>query len=382
MSAPRARWVGWALNGALLVTTLAIGIAVGEVVLRKTVFDPTQSYIRTPGWTIAVRHNDLLPFVDRDHTISINRLGLRGEVPPPSASPKIAVFGGSTTEDWVLEDSATWVKRFEAALADCVPQVWAGNFGKGGVNARHHLLQIPEILPYMPKLDRFVVLMGLNDFLFDLRIHHPFELPENWWRDQALMYVAGQEGQSAVVAGVVRLYRMLTRSKSQVPASDFGHYQKWLRDAYAKVRDDQWVDELPDLTEHLTGYRDTIRKLKQAADRAGAEILFVTQPFLWSDNMSDEAKAQIFAGFIGAQMTDPATRWYTVPALEKGLAAYNETLLETCRADGLTCFDLAGALEKRAEYYYDEFHFSGRGADAVGRLVAGKMRALPGVCTR
>lgn len=139
---------------------MAIGLAVGEVVLRKTVFDPTQSYIRTPGWTIAVRHNDLPPFVDRDHTILINRLGLRGEVPPPSASPKIAVFGGSTTEDWVLEDSAIWVKRFEAALADCAPQVWAGNFGKGGVNARHHLLQIPEILPYMPKLDRFVVLMG------------------------------------------------------------------------------------------------------------------------------------------------------------------------------------------------------------------------------
>lgn len=45
------------------------------------------------------------------------------------------------------------------------------------------------------------------------------------------MYVAGQEGRSVVLAGVARLYQVLTRSKSQVPASDFRHYQKWLRDA-------------------------------------------------------------------------------------------------------------------------------------------------------
>jgi hypothetical protein len=61
------------------------------------------------------------------------------------------------------------------------PNVWTGNF----VNARHHLIQFPEVVKYAPHIDMFVVLLGLNDFLCDLHIHHALVTPAaDWWRQR------------------------------------------------------------------------------------------------------------------------------------------------------------------------------------------------------
>ena len=172
------------LNEVLLTILVSIlCLATLELLLRSFVFDPNASYIRTPGWRMHVRTNGLLPKakVPEDHTIIVNRLGIRGATPAFGAGPKIAVLGGSTVEDWVLSERNTWPQQLAMNLSDCAPKAWVANLGKSGVNARHHLLQLPEVEKYMPKFDMFVVLMGLNDFLYDLHIHHPLETPDGWW---------------------------------------------------------------------------------------------------------------------------------------------------------------------------------------------------------
>ncbi len=360
---------------ASIAIVVLVSLVALEFLARTFIFDPTQAYIRTPGWRMIVRTNDLLPHVTGDHVITINELGLRGEPPRRGANPLIAVLGGSTTEDWVLPDERTWPKQLEASIRSCSPRAWAGNLGKGGVNARHHLIQLPEIMKYMPEFDTYVVLLGLNDFLFDLRIHHPFELPKDWWRQQALMSDAGDEGRIALVAIAKRLYKIYSESKKHPPpASDFGHYQDSLRAAYRKVRPEQWVDEMPDLTKHLAAYRDTILRLKAFADSRGKPIYFVSQPFLWSDHMNEVAQKQIYAGFIGSDMNSPQTKWYTPRALERGLDAYNKTLMETCRERDLICVDAASALPREPEYFYDEFHFSTAGAARIGEIVGNAIK--------
>jgi len=355
----------------LLAAMIVLCVGILELLLRTFVFDPNAAYIRIPGWAMNVRTNGLLPHVSGDYVIKVNRLGIRGETPAFGAAPKIAVLGGSTVEDWVLPDNKTWAQQLATQLRHCAPDIWVANLGKGGVNARHHLIQLPETEKYMPRFDMFVVLVGLNDFLFDLRIHHPLVILEDWWRRQAFMYDHSDEGSFAIIAIGKRLYRrFVTERKNAGAISDFGYYQKHLRDAYTKVTREQWVTSMPDLKEYLDTYRKTISALKAYADTYGAPIVFVTQPYVWSNNMPAETRAQIYAGFIGADIDSPRTKWYTPAALEKGLSAYNAALLDKCTTDHLLCVDAAGKLPKEAKFFYDEFHFSERGAAELGRIVA------------
>ena len=364
----------------LTLASLAIALLAAEWLCRRFIFDPTAAYTFTPGWSMTVRLNDLIPLVHEDHVINVNNFGIRGEAPSLISTPRIVVFGGSPVEDWVLPDRQTWVQQLAQNLRPCAPNVWTGNFGKAGVNARHHLIQFPEIVKYMPHIDMFVVLLGLNDFLFDLHIHHQFVTPVNWWRKQALMYDHGDEGNSALLALATRFYRNWSNPPSEsARISDFGHYQKMLRDTYAKVTEQQWVHELPDLSSHLDTYRQTISRLKQLADAYGAPIVFVTQPYVWSDTMSEDTREKIYAGFIGPDLQSPKTKWYTSEALRRGISAYNATLLDKCRSDGLSCVDGARLLQGHENYFYDDFHFSSQGAAAMGAIVADHVKkSLPG----
>ncbi len=346
-----------------------------EFLTRHFIFDPNSSYIRTPGWAIDVKHNDLLPFVTTDHTISINRYGYRGALPGLGADPFIFVTGGSTAEDWVLPESATWAEQLESRLKVCYPTVEVANLGKGGANARHNIMQLDAASSYMPASDVYVVLLGLNDFLFDLHIHHPFQVSDDWWKLQSFMTNAGDEGRFAIVALLKRLYKLYNATGNTArPVSDFGDYQKGLRDARDKVASYQWVDILPDLSPHLENYKNTILKLKALADSQGADIFFLSQPFVWSPHMSHQTQEQLTAGFIGGDNLSPQTRWYTPRALEEGLTAYNDTLRETCKTAALNCIDVARKLPRQAKYFYDDFHFSNLGASTVAKFVAEGMQ--------
>jgi lysophospholipase L1-like esterase len=369
------------LDAIFLAIIFLLCFCILEFLLRSFVFDPRAAYIRNPGWAMQIRNNGLLPNVYEDHLYQVNKLGIRGELPKFGSKPKIAVFGGSTVEDWVLKDSKTWPQQLATQLADCEPDIWVANLGKAGVNARHHLIQLPEIQKYMPRFDMFVVLLGLNDFLYDLNIHHPIITPEDWWRRQALMYDHSDEGSLAITAISKRLYQQfVTNKKGGIPTSDFGHYQKYLRDAYAKVTNEQWITSMPDLTSHISTYRKTISDLKAYADAYGAHIVFVTQPYVWSRDMTNETKAQIYAGFIGSDIGSPKTKWYTTTALESGLSAYNDALIDKCQTDRLACVDAAGKLPKSAEFFFDDFHFSERGAREIGRIVADGVRPQISTC--
>lgn len=356
-------------NLLLLVAVLAVCAIVGEVALRYFAIDPSQSYVRTPGWRMHVIVGDHVHGVDGNHTVSIGSLGSRTARPLPWVDRRIAVFGGSTVEDWALELPETWVARLETRLQGCGSDTWVGNFGKAGVNVRHHLLQLPAIEKYAPKFDQIIVLAGLNDFLYDYHVHHPIETPEAWWRQQALMYDGDQtEYTFASLLILQRLIENLTGDKS-IPISDFGTYQASLRTAYEQVRDSQWRDRIQIDQTTLSRYGDAIASLASFASERDIPILFLTQPYIWSDDMSEAALSQISAGYIGQKNLGPDVSWYTHGALQSGLEAYNRKMLEICADENLQCFDLAASIARSSENFYDDFHFTELGADRVAEEV-------------
>lgn len=364
-------------EAALILAVSVLCLVALEFLVRIYIFDPNAHYIRLPGAAWQINRNGLLPAskMPSDHKLVVNRLGIRGDLPKFGANPKIAVLGGSTVEDWVLTKEHMWPKQLEKSLSDCEPDLWVANLGKSGVNARHHLLQLPEVTKYMPRFDMFVVLLGLNDFLYDYRIHHTFKTPPGWWKQQAFQYIPEQDRQFAIISVIEKLWAAYGgKQKNLQNVSDFGEYMHFLREMYDNVTDAQKVDDLPSPKAHLETYKNTIRALKAYADSYGAPIVFVTQPYVWSSSMSREAIGQVYAGFIGPDIRSPETKWYTSAAMETGLSAYNATLLEICTANSLSCVDAAKSM-RNASFFYDDFHFSLAGARQMAEIVGRKIRS-------
>ena len=116
------------------------------------------------------------------------------------------------------------------------------------------------------------------------------------------------------------------------------------------------------------------------ANERDIPIVFLTQPFIWSENMTDEALSMIYAGFIGTDNQSPDVQWYTHDAMRVGLEAYNREMLDQCAAQNLNCMDLAQAVTKTADNFYDDFHFSEVGADNVSENVFNHLKRTTSLC--
>lgn len=369
------RLAAFLLAALALVATLALCEAAA-----RQYFNPSHYYSRTPGWEIVFKPSpEGTPGIVAPAHIVINRYGLRGD-PPGSGHPRIVAVGGSTTEDVMLNDAETWPGRLQALLRADLPGAWVGNMGKAGTNAIHHAMQIDKVLPQLPGVDLVIVLVGLNDMLYDFHIHHPADLPASWHELQAFMYappptpsLAERSALYQLVARVVEgLPRLRDREASVVREVEFGKTMERYRARRAQVQSEDMIETPPDMTQALAGYRARLERIADAAARHGVRVVFLTQPSLWKPDMNAAERKLLYAGGLGSTdewFVNPRTKWYGVAPLAAMLKSYNDTLLAFCAARGLPCVDLAGELPKSAAMFYDDFHFSAAGAAAVADIV-------------
>ena len=359
------------INVSILFISITISIILIEFLLRIFVFDPSKYYIRTPGWINFVTDNNLLVNVTSNYLHKINRFGFRGDPPKFNSKPMILTIGGSTAENWVLDDNSTWSAILEKQLKQKFNNVDVISLGKAGTNGRHNLLQLKKTSEYLPKVDFYVILIGLNDFLFDNKIHLPLELEDKWWFEQAFMSQPYSEGKFALT---IVLKRILKKKKqNQLPTSNFGLYVEELRNAFQKVEKSQIIEKLQNQDKYLSIYEKTILDLKKFSDTKNSSIIFMTQPFLWSENMSKETIENLFCGFIGSDHKSTDTKWYSIDTLRHGLDTYNKKLLSLCKKYELLCIDLEKEIPKTIDYFYDDVHFTNNGADLVATKIKEKI---------
>ena len=359
-----------------LISTL-FALAACEFLARVFIFDPNNHYLRTPGWRISVINDHRLPNVTGDVQLKVNRYGYLGQAPSPLANPKIGFWGGSTVEDFVLNYEETSSYQIQEKLKVCGGSPHVSNLGKAGVNIRHHLIQMEGTLSYMPKFDVHIVLLGLNDMLYDYRIHHNFETREDWWHEQSFMYTKHTEGKWALIALARRL---LANTNSEKRVSNLGAYIETLREARREAKITAWVDELPNNEENLQKYKENVLALKAFAEQQAAAIFFVTQPYLWADEMPEESISMLYAGYIGPTHQGSNVRRYTPKALAKALDGYNDALRDVCLEYSLNCIDIAAKFPKSPELFYDDFHFSEAGAKLVAEIIGTELIDTPQVC--
>ena len=286
---------------------------------------------------------EVMPGIEGPSQFTCNSLGIRGpEFPPPGTAYRILCIGGSTTECLYLDDMEAWPHLLMEQLSNKGQlNVWVGNIGRSGWDSAHHL-KFVDTSDLMNRIDCLLVLVGVNDY----------------WR-----YV-GYDGPGAkplwIRMKIVRHVRNLAR-RAVREEDDTGQ-------AYVNRRqlrqNAKLTPVLPEgLSDALNRYRKRLRAIADFCRKADVEVIFVSQPVLWSETLSPTARRLLWSGWTRHG------EYLTGEALRKGMDLFNLALKSECDTLGVKHIDPSSISGVEA-FFYDDCHFSEAGAQEMARLVA------------
>jgi lysophospholipase L1-like esterase len=323
---------------------------------------------------------DVMPGVSGDSEFITNSQGLRGDELAAQHTYRILAVGGSTTICGYLDQSETWPQLLQETLNRHMrnQEVWVGNGGVSGLTTRHHLVA----LQYLPlkelKIDAVILLAGVNDF--SKRLSHDKDYDPDFLERPAAKnellaqtftgtYDTYSEDPLYKRTATWQLLRRTKRlmSKEHVEDVDGKIYIIWRehRRHAAEIR-----DELPDLSSALGEYARNINRMIDVAQEKSVRLIFMTQPAMWKSELPQNLEALLWLGGIGDFQKESGKPYYSAAALEKGMKAYNDTLLRICRERRIECLDLASMLEKDTTVFYDDVHFNEGGARKVAETLS------------
>jgi lysophospholipase L1-like esterase len=343
--------------------------------------------LNTPGHNMIGPYDPTLyPGVHGMKSFTINRLELRGSMPPKERERayRVIAIGGSTTLCPALADNETWpdVLTQEIDASQSGHRMWVGNAGVNGKNTVDHLVVL-QWLPGTVKADMWIFLVGVNDLsptlayqggptqaVFEKAAGYQGELPagtlwRSWYpyyrRLQLFRMIRG-----AVLPLQQRFFpRNIDRPFRITP----------LRAARAAAP----VVPLPDLHIGLEEYRGRLLALAARCKTIQVRCLFVTQPSLWRSDLSPAEKELLWLGWVGS--VDKPKGFVSPGDLAHAMDAYNRVLLEVCQENGLECFDLASRVPKETSAFYDDVHFNEAGARLVAQSLKQYLLSRPPFAT-
>jgi lysophospholipase L1-like esterase len=382
-----------AAAAVLTLGALLFAVVLAEVALRLMVKPPGTYSMLLPGTRIFEPDRRYVSGVVGTARYEVNADGYRGRPFGLDAEEyRILLIGGSTTECTLLDVSEHWGTIVEQTLEQTRDgrTTWVGNVGRSGLTARDHAVTAKYLLRQYPRIDLIVVLVGVNDLTAALRQGDNYELPLPITTPEAERlqirnaFAISPEGfHKPMVEGAAvrtlpwykttRLYdlarRAQTGQKARTIINTLGgsNLEKWRSHRASASR---LLDELPPLEAPLQEYRSNLNAIVQAARTGGADVVFLTQPSLWRAGLTPGEQRLLWLGGTGPFQETPGQEYYSVAALAKAMARYNEVTLDVCAAQGLNCFDLAAAVPADTTMLYDDVHFTEAGSALIGQLVA------------
>jgi lysophospholipase L1-like esterase len=317
------------------------------------------------------------PGITGEKSFSVNELGLRGPaLAERSDLYEIVTVGGSTTLSADLDDSEEWpnlLMRYTNAIQN-QRSVWVANAGVAGHTAVHHLKLI-QTLPSIRKADMLIFLVGVNDLATALAL-------EGQSTQKDLQHSADRFVQGRLFYGhSYEPYPFHERLVVfQLPASALRGY---LQGAGGPICQEPARQErvganrapLPSLQVAIGEFRHRILNISRECHSLGTRCLFLTQPTMWRENLSPEEEALLWFGFIGVGSNRKG--YASAADLAKAMDLYNQALLQTCRQNGIECYDLASAVPKNTSAFFDDCHFNENGSRIVARSLAEYLVSRP-----
>ena len=357
-----------------------IAFLAGEIYLRYEFRDPPQRwvlppnylayYTPTPGGTPGVQLGQ--------HRFITNEVGLRSDPVPHDNRRIIYVMGGSTSIDVWLDQSDAWPAVLQNLL-NARPgkrPSWVANISKWGLSSINHIMHFNDVVPYLPKPDIVVVLDGVNDMQRALKTNFPGDITPEFEEQIAYQYIP-PAGGFWTHFGYYRLYK---RVQEIVHKLDTGPLLGGGADLYLPLRQcrqqiapDHLVTAYPDIKNGLEAFRGNLNQIVDRSEAMGAHVILATQPSIWQKDMPPETAKLLLSGAIGffsSWENCNDAHYYAPETLESALHQFNKVTMSVCRERSVTCVDLENLIPKSADYYFDDMHYTERGAHLVARYVA------------
>ena len=365
-----------------------LAFIVAELGFRIILPDSRVYRALTPKQEVTFNAQDYAKGVQGPAVFKVNSLGVRGrEWSDDRASEyRVLCLGGSTTESLLNDQNRAWTTLLEHKLEPLVPgyDTWVGNIGKAGLASAHHVVQLKHLDIYDPNF--IVALVGSSDLMSylkqsgdgsDSRIAVDVErtLEEEAFAivpDRPLFDPLGSWYKRTRIWRLGSELSQFISHQSQFQDREGLSLKRWRAMRAAGKRS----NVLPSLESALDRYGHNLKEMVKLAGSFGAPILLMTQPSIWRPGLSDAEKGQLWMGGVGDFREVPGSLYYEPEALERGMDAYNQRLLEVCRETSTPCLDLAKAVPKSADYFYDDEHFTDRGQELVANRVAETIRLL------
>lgn len=294
-----------------------------------------------------VLDSDLLPHRVASRRTDGDGLLLPGDVPGNSPAITVAFLGGSTTECGLLPEESRFPylvgKKLGAQHNRAVRVLNAGTSGSNTHNLLNVLLN--KIVKYSP--DVVVLMEAVNDagLLAEQGGYQDAMITE------ATPGVADLLSRRSYVVGLIRETRarwLVNREFNDIARRGGADWDA----ANFQVYDDRERRLRANESEYLL----RLRLFVDMARSMGAIPVLMTQPYYQGPRA----------------VLSPAERRTWLGGLEY-MDRFNEHIRTAAAEKHASLIDLARSLEPRREYYYDNIHYSVRGAEAVAEVVAQRL---------
>ncbi|MBY0586813.1 hypothetical protein K2X85_06530 [bacterium] len=311
--------------------------------------------------------SDGFPGVRGISRFNINESGLRGRSwPTDRNTQRLLCLGGGTTECLYLDDEEAWPNRLMEEMnhrrpEGNAPSYWLASAGFGGIS-------LDQIVPWVnsssmiDQVDVVICFLGAEETLREI-----LQTPDLSACEQQPSWRRGGLGRafSTLIDGIPP---MLVRADREGV-----HHREFIGAIPSRNRGDV---RLPAVDHFVV----QVRRLAQQLQSKGKRVIFVSQPALWDDFMFElwVRRLRYCKGDSSPEDVPKPTPSLALQTLDQ----FNQRLAEVCQDLQYEFIDLAPLMNGRADYFYDDIHFSEQGCRVAARVVADYMKNNPTSPTR
>ena len=371
---------------AALVAGGAVATCAAEIAARRMLRRQARYCVWQPGRKLELHlDRDSHPRLESVVRFEVNDAGERGPAIGDDRSLfRVLATGGSTVESFLLNHDASWpgaLQRYlstPSALASLgAERVHVGNIGKSGVGAAALSLILRRVLPRYPVLDLLLVMVGASDVLLWLESDATkiAAAPSN---DYFAIHPDGPFGFSPRRTA---LWELLRRARDRRVASRPERRDgvaKWIGKARAmRANAAEVKDDVADPAAMLASFEENFRAALRVAGAHARRVIVVKQPWFEKTSFSAEERALFWNGGVGKAVYQHVSVFYSDAVLFRLMHSIDEAALRVCEELGVEQIDVMPVLERSVNTYYDHFHHTPTGADAIARIVAERVLRSP-----
>ena len=309
---------------------------------------------------INIKFSQNIPGLKENIVYDRNKFGFRSLSMQTREKPKntfrVICLGASTTDQMTQNTQDTWSGILEILLnkefgkQDIRIEVAA--FGRGGETVGDRLSWVKNyLLEFQP--DMVITLQGINNLAHGGKFSKPkYEL-------NRIKY------QCLKLSQICRRVKLIKFRIQTYFAKKSGNVVEWhsknlpeLRSKYKKLK---YVKELTREPDPINSFSVEMNALLGLLGDAGIDVIVMSQPVIWKENMSLEEKELLWFPIVGSDgSVRPGTKW-----LAEENNRYNNAQKQVADHYNMTFLDLDKKIPKLLEFFFDDCHFTDIGSKRV-----------------